>query len=96
MMTILMGKGEINYAQVESEFEERWEAGTVQGWEDKGVGNGQSLTTRSGSLVDVDDYDSVEDLIELGPERLKEVSCTPLACIVSIVLANLMSESLHY
>jgi splicing factor 3A subunit 3 len=84
------------FSKVESEFEERWEAGTVQGWEDKGVGNGQSLTTRSGSLVDVDDYDSVEDLIELGPERLKEVSCTPLACIVSIVLANLMSESLHY
>jgi splicing factor 3A subunit 3 len=83
------------FSKVESEFEERWEAGTVQGWEDKGVGNGQSLTTRSGSLVDVDDYDSLEDLIELGPERLKEVSCTPLACIVSIVLANLMSESSH-
>ncbi|CAK9192058.1 hypothetical protein BDL97_01G100600 [Sphagnum fallax] len=60
------------FSKVESEFEERWEAGTVQGWEDKGVGNGQSLTTRSGSLVDVDDYDSLEDLIELGPERLKE------------------------
>lgn len=55
------------------EFEEKWQAGTVQGWEDKGVGNGQS-TTKGNAVVDVDDYDTIEELMDLGPERLKEVS----------------------
>lgn len=58
--------------QVEAEFDERWNAGTVQGWEDKGVGTEQT-SSREQPLVDVDDYDSVEELMELGPERLKEV-----------------------
>lgn len=59
--------------QVETEFEERWKAGTVQGWEDKGAGTGQPPPTRRQPLVDLDDYDTIEELIELGPERLKEV-----------------------
>ena len=58
---------------VNVEFEEKWQAGAVQGWEDKGVGNGQS-TTKGNVVVDVDDYDTVEELMDLGPERLKEVS----------------------
>lgn len=58
--------------QVESEFDERWNAGTVQGWEDKGVGTEQT-SSRGQPLIDVDDYDSVEELMELGPDRLKEV-----------------------
>jgi len=59
------------FAKVNVEFEEKWQAGTVQGWEDKGVGNGQS-TTKGNAVVDVDDYDTIEELMDLGPERLKE------------------------
>jgi hypothetical protein len=59
--------------QVEAEFEERWNAGTVQGWEDKGVGTEQT-SSRGQPLIDIEDYDSVEELLELGPDRLKEVN----------------------
>jgi hypothetical protein len=52
---------------------ERWNAGTVQGWEDKGLGTDQ-ISSRVQPLIDVEDYDSVEELMELGPDRLKEVN----------------------
>lgn len=58
--------------QVDAECDDRWNAGTVQGWEDKGVGTEQP-SSRGQPLIDVDDYDSVEELTELGPDRLKEV-----------------------
>lgn len=58
--------------QVNAEFEERWNAGTVQGWEDKGLGTEQA-SSRLQPLIDVEDYDSVDELMELGPDRLKEV-----------------------
>ncbi|KAG0577495.1 hypothetical protein M758_5G153600 [Ceratodon purpureus] len=59
------------FAKVDAEFEERWNAGTVQGWEDKGVGTDQA-STRGQPLIDIEDYDNVEELLELGPDRLKE------------------------
>eukprot|EP00246_Nothoceros_aenigmaticus_P004024 TRINITY_DN1531_c0_g1_i2.p1 TRINITY_DN1531_c0_g1~~TRINITY_DN1531_c0_g1_i2.p1 ORF type:complete len:334 (-),score=64.33 TRINITY_DN1531_c0_g1_i2:850-1776(-) len=59
------------FAKVEADFDERWESGTVQGWEDKGLGNGQ-LSLMPESAVDLDQYDSVEALVELGPEKLKQ------------------------
>ncbi|KAJ7546379.1 hypothetical protein O6H91_08G037900 [Diphasiastrum complanatum] len=59
------------FSKVEGEFEERWNAGTLEGWEDKGTGNDQSSAVE-GPLIDLDDYDSVEELSELGGERLKE------------------------
>jgi splicing factor 3A subunit 3 len=59
------------FAKVDAEFEERWNAGTVQGWEDKGLGTDQ-ISSRVQPLIDVEDYDSVEELMELGPDRLKE------------------------
>ncbi|KAL3689105.1 hypothetical protein R1sor_015414 [Riccia sorocarpa] len=59
------------FAKVETDFETNWEAGTVDGWADKGLGNGQSSTIEE-PMIDMEDYDSVEELIELGPDRLKE------------------------
>ena len=51
------------------DFEERWEAGTVQGWEDK---DGRSNADQS--TIDMDDYETVDELVELGPEKLKQVN----------------------
>ena len=51
------------------DFEERWEAGTVQGWEGK---DGRANADQS--TIDMDDYETVEELVELGPEKLKQVN----------------------
>ncbi|BBN09520.1 splicing factor 3A subunit 3 [Marchantia polymorpha subsp. ruderalis] len=59
------------FAKVEADFEPSWEAGTVDGWEDKGLGNGQASITQE-PTIDIEDYDSIEELMELGPERLKD------------------------
>ena len=55
--------------KIEMDFEERWEAGTVQGWEDK---DGRSNADQS--TIDMDDYETVDELVELGPEKLKQVN----------------------
>jgi splicing factor 3A subunit 3 len=58
------------FSKVVSEFEEDWASGMVQGWGDEAQENGDvpSQTT----AIDLDFYSSVEELIEVGPERLKE------------------------
>ena len=56
-------------SQIEVDFEERWEAGTVQGWEGK---DGRANADQS--TIDMDDYETVEELVELGPEKLKQVN----------------------
>ncbi|KAH9289537.1 hypothetical protein KI387_033654, partial [Taxus chinensis] len=58
------------FLKVDAEFEERWEGATVHGWEDKGLGNGQSSTIQDS--IDLDYYSSADELVELGPERLKQ------------------------
>ncbi|GAB4814775.1 hypothetical protein N2152v2_001821 [Parachlorella kessleri] len=58
------------YAKLEEEFGQAWEAGAVEGWEDRGVGGGQAPGA-AGSL-DLDAFDSVEELEMLGADRLKE------------------------
>ena len=77
--------------QVDAEFEERWNAGTVQGWEDKGVGT-EHTSSRGQPLIDVDDYDSVEELLELGPDRLKEVH----NAVSGYLIAVLWLQGTHY
>ncbi|KAL4204832.1 hypothetical protein AMTRI_Chr01g111730 [Amborella trichopoda] len=55
---------------VEAEFEERWADGKVHGWEGKGLENGNS--TNQGAIIDLDYYDNADELVSLGPEKLKE------------------------
>lgn len=49
----LMGKWE-------KQFEEEWDAGTIEGWEDKGAG----VTGYVDTVVDLDSYSSAEELLE--------------------------------
>ncbi|KGN58266.1 splicing factor SF3a60 homolog [Cucumis sativus] len=58
------------FSKVESEFEERWVIGTIEGWENTSQDNGHDSAQHS--LIDLDYYSTVEELVELGPERLKE------------------------
>lgn len=58
------------FSKVESEFEERWTIGSIEGWESTGQENGHDSGPHS--LIDLDYYSTVEELVELGPERLKE------------------------
>jgi splicing factor 3A subunit 3 len=51
------------FTKLESEFEEQWANGEVPGWENKGPQE---------SAIDLDYYSTVEELVELGPEKLKE------------------------
>ncbi|CAN6332746.1 unnamed protein product [Urochloa humidicola] len=52
------------FAKLESEFEERWANGEVPGWGNK--------STVEESEIDLDYYSTVEELVELGPEKLKQ------------------------
>lgn len=44
--------------------------GTVEGWENEARENGH---VPQSTMIDLDYYSTVEELIELGPEKLKEV-----------------------
>ena len=52
--------------QVTAEFEENLAAGKVRGWENGHV-------SAQHTAIDLDYYSTVEELLEVGPERLKEV-----------------------
>lgn len=54
-----------------SEFEEQWANGKVDGWQDEAQENGHDPEQHT--AVDLDYYSTVEELVVLGPERLKEV-----------------------
>ncbi|XP_020527853.1 splicing factor SF3a60 homolog isoform X2 [Amborella trichopoda] len=58
------------FSKVEAEFEERWADGNVHGWEGKGLENGNS--TNQGAIIDLDYYDNADELVSLGPKKLKE------------------------
>ncbi|XXG89988.1 hypothetical protein AAC387_Pa12g1862 [Persea americana] len=51
------------FLKVEAEFEEQWAAGKVLGWENKGLED---------EVIDLDYYSTVEELMEVHPEKLKE------------------------
>lgn len=57
--------------QVTDEFEEQWADNKVTGWEKDSQGNGQVPTNHT--VIDLDYYSSVEELMDVGPEKLKEV-----------------------
>lgn len=57
------------FTKLENEFEEQWANGEVPGWENKGI---EKEFVLQESEVDLDYYSSVEELAELGPEKLKE------------------------
>ncbi|KAK3165090.1 hypothetical protein QOZ80_1AG0028790 [Eleusine coracana subsp. coracana] len=52
------------FAKLEGEFEERWANGEVRGWEKESVSQGFE--------INLDDYNTVEELVELGLQKLKE------------------------
>ncbi|KAK1302527.1 hypothetical protein QJS10_CPB12g01097 [Acorus calamus] len=58
------------FSKLQTEFEELWAAKKVRGWENNDMENGH--TSVQESVIDLDYYSSVEELIELGPQRLKE------------------------
>ncbi|KAI0522855.1 hypothetical protein KFK09_005240 [Dendrobium nobile] len=58
------------FSKVESEFEELWADGKIPGWENKDMANGHVQSQES--IIDLDYYSTVEELMEVGPEKLKE------------------------
>ncbi|KAL4446223.1 hypothetical protein ABPG77_003030 [Micractinium sp. CCAP 211/92] len=59
------------YEKLEADFSERWQAGGVEGWEDRGEGSHAADGAATGAL-DLDAFDSADELEMLGAERLKE------------------------
>lgn len=60
-----------NFWQVTSEFEEEWTLGKVEGWENNGQENGSA--PENYTVIDLDYYSTAEELMVVGPEKLKEV-----------------------
>ncbi|KAJ4840073.1 hypothetical protein Tsubulata_011458 [Turnera subulata] len=58
------------FTKVIVEFEEQWENGKVVGWEKDGLENGDAPSEHT--VIDLDYYSTVEELMEVGPEKLKE------------------------
>lgn len=58
------------FSKVVTEFEEHWAERKVQGWENVELENGDASTDHTS--IDLDYYSTVEELIEVGPEKLKE------------------------
>lgn len=50
---------------MEADFAERWQAGSVEGWEDRGEGSHAADGAASGAL-DLDAFDSADELEMLG------------------------------
>lgn len=67
------------FYQVVAEFEEQWENGEVEGWKNEGRENGH---VSQDNIIDLDYYSTVEELMEVGPEKLKEVSHFFKPCIL--------------
>ncbi|PPR98105.1 hypothetical protein GOBAR_AA22568 [Gossypium barbadense] len=58
------------FSKLEAEFEEQWANGQVQGWEKQGQENEDDPAQLT--MIDLDYYSTVEELMEVGPEKLKE------------------------
>ncbi|XP_044467412.1 splicing factor SF3a60 homolog isoform X2 [Mangifera indica] len=58
------------FSKVEADFEEQWTHGTIPGWDNESQENG--LVASEHTVIDLDYYSSVEELMEVGPEKLKE------------------------
>ncbi|GKD60117.1 hypothetical protein Tco_1297626, partial [Tanacetum coccineum] len=57
----------VNSKQVEADFEEQWVDGKIDGWKDESQENGHVNAS-----IDLDFYDTVEELVGIGGDRLKE------------------------
>lgn len=58
------------FSKVTSEFEEEWTLGKVEGWENNGQENGSA--SENHAVIDLDYYSTAEELMVVGPEKLKE------------------------
>ncbi|KAK4734688.1 hypothetical protein R3W88_008949 [Solanum pinnatisectum] len=58
------------FLKVTSEFEEEWTLGKVEGWENSGQENGSAPENHT--VIDLDYYSTAEELMVVGPEKLKE------------------------
>ncbi|MED6211384.1 hypothetical protein PIB30_073195 [Stylosanthes scabra] len=58
------------FSKVATEFEENWAAGKVRGWENENQENGHVPAQHT--ALDLKCYSTVEELMGVGPERLKE------------------------
>ncbi|KAL6211406.1 hypothetical protein ACLB2K_016632 [Fragaria x ananassa] len=58
------------FAKVEAEFEEQWADGKVGEWE-TAILDSEHVQDQQ-TLIDLDYFSTVEELVELGPEKLKE------------------------
>ncbi|KAJ8536874.1 hypothetical protein K7X08_035275 [Anisodus acutangulus] len=58
------------FSKVTSEFEEEWTMGKVEGWENNGQENGSAPENHT--VIDLDYYSTAEELMVVGPEKLKE------------------------
>lgn len=76
-----------------TEFEQLWADGKVLGWENKGSEDG--LIQSQEAVIDLDYYSSVEELMEVGPEKLKEVSFFP-SPIYCTMFSGLIRLSLQF
>lgn len=59
--------------QLETEFGEKWQAGQVAGWEDRGQGGqgaGAAAADGSSGALDLDAFDSADELEMLGEALL--------------------------
>lgn len=58
------------FSKVVAEFEEQWANGNFEGWEDDSQENGSDSMDHT--VIDLDYYSTVEELMEVGPDKLKE------------------------
>ncbi|GMH08904.1 hypothetical protein Nepgr_010744 [Nepenthes gracilis] len=58
------------FSKVTTEFEEQWRNGIVEGWDSEGQENG--LAPSDSTVIDLDYYSTLDELMEVGPEKLKE------------------------
>ncbi|XP_010548951.1 PREDICTED: splicing factor SF3a60 homolog [Tarenaya hassleriana] len=57
-------------SEVVSDFEQKYADGKLEGWENRGQENGDVPPQHT--VMDLDYYSTVEELMEIGPEKLKE------------------------
>ncbi|KAF3432834.1 hypothetical protein FNV43_RR23936 [Rhamnella rubrinervis] len=57
------------FSKVEMEFEEQWENGSIEGW---GVESQENGHVPEHTVIDLDYYSTVEELMKVAPEKLKE------------------------
>lgn len=73
------------YGKLESEFDSAFEEGQVPGWEDRGGGK---LPSDQGNGIDLQAFDTVEELESLGPAPVFMPSLPGLCTMIIFVMAT--------